>query len=195
MAVTGMVMGVSTAAVARAETLVIPPRPGQVGIGVQGQYGTLLNTGTFGELYSSGPGLTVRIRYRMRYERAIGLSFESERFDARVTPAAGSQDPKSSSFFDAGIEVYQLYNTRTKTTRMLNLGVGIAKATVKLADGETAFLTNGDGAYLSAGAGVERFFWQSWAVDFSTRYKAVFIDSKVNHDLQASLGLIVYASY
>src|SRR5207244_719777 len=68
---------------ARGAVVVTPPRPGQVGIGIQGQYGTLLNSGGIGDQFGSGPGIAVRLRYRMRYERGIGLSFESQRFDVR----------------------------------------------------------------------------------------------------------------
>jgi hypothetical protein len=52
-----------------------------------------------------------------------------------------------------------------------------------------------DGVYVSAGAGLERFIYRSWALDLSTRYMAVFAGGKANHDLQASLGFIFYASY
>jgi hypothetical protein len=88
-----------------------------------------------------------------------------------------------------------MFATRTRTHRMLSLGAGLAKIAVKLSDGETSFPTAGDGVYVSAGAGIEHFFWQSWAIDLSSRYLAVFHDGKPNHDVQAALGLIFYASY
>jgi len=44
------------------------------------------------------------------------------------------------------------------------------------------------------GSGSNGFFWQSIAFDFGARYQAIFLDGKVNHDLQASVGLIFYAS-
>ena len=68
---------------AGAKTLIIPPRPGQVGLSVQGGYADLMTQGRLGEDYGNGPVLAVRVRYRMRYERAFGLSFEGQRFDAR----------------------------------------------------------------------------------------------------------------
>jgi hypothetical protein len=190
----GIAAGIALGADAHAEWIVVPPRPGQVGLGVQAQYGTLLKSGSFGEEYSSGPGVAVRVRYRLRYERAIGMSFESQGFDARVDPA-GDYDPLKSSFFTAGVEFYQMFNTRTRTTKMLSLGAGLAKISVKLNDGETAFPSGGDGVFVSAGAGVEHFFWQGLAYDVSTRYMTVIQDRKVNHDFQVSVGLIVYASY
>src|SRR5262249_44814285 len=69
---------------ARAEGPTVLPRPGQGGVGIQGGYGSLLKNGEVGSLFDSGPPIGIRLRYRMRYERAIGLSFEGQRFDIRV---------------------------------------------------------------------------------------------------------------
>ena len=77
------VIAISMPIAQEAEAVVVPPSPGQVGFGVQGQYGMMLESGTLGSDFESGPGLTVRLRYRMRYERAIGLSFEGQNFDIR----------------------------------------------------------------------------------------------------------------
>jgi hypothetical protein len=187
-------IGWFSADTALAERIVTPPRPGQVGIGLQGQYGTMLESGNFGSDYGQGPGLAVRLRYRMRYERGLGLSFEGQRFDARVAPT-GRDSVASASFFTAGADFYQMFGTRTRTTKMLSLGAGLAKVTVKTEGGENVYPVSGDGPYLSAGAGLERFFWRSWAADLSTRYMAVFHDGEVNHDFQISVGLIIYAAY
>jgi hypothetical protein len=181
---------------------IVLPRPGQVGLGAQGQFGTLLESGKIGEDFGSGPGFAVRLRYRMRYERALGLSFESHTFDARNPDELASESTydslnnirrKSTTLVLSGVEFYQMFGTRTRTTKMLSAGIGLAQATIKLTDGETAY--PGDGLYLSAGAGLEHFFWRSWAFDLGTRYLAVFQDGKANHDLQVGLGLVFYASY
>lgn len=178
---------------AHAQGNVVLPRPGQVGLGVQGQYGTLLKSGEVGSLFDSGPGLAVRLRYRMRYERAIGLSFESQEFDARRTFSDSLFAPKTATAVLTGFEVYQMFGTRTRTTKMVSVGLGLAQITYELVDGEKTF--PGDGMYLSAGAGIERFLYRNWALDLSTRYQAVFHRSKVNHDLHAAVGVIFYASY
>ena len=86
--VAGLVMTVVGAGGVGAAVIVVPPRPGQVGLSVQGQYGTLMESGDIGKNFGSGPGLAVRLRYRMRYERGFGLSFESHAFDARVNGLA-----------------------------------------------------------------------------------------------------------
>ena len=201
--VAGGLLALATAP--EAKTLVIPPRPGQVGLSVQGQYGTLLTSGGLGEDFANGPGLAVRIRYRMRYERAIGLSFEAQQFDVRTDatftdpitgapiPADTTIAPARAKLITSGIDFYKLFGTRTNTTRMLSAGFGLAQVHFDLNDEETTFPP--DGFYLSAGGEVERFFWRSWAWDLSVRYMAVFQDGSTNHEFQAALGLIVYASY
>lgn len=177
---------------AHAKRHVEPPRAGQVGIGLQGQFGTLLQTGKIGDEFGSGPGLTVRVRYRMRYERALGLSFESQRFDAR-SPNDSLGAVTRATLVLSGIDFYQLFGTRTTAHKMLSVGAGLAQ--VSEDTNNAGVFYPGDGVYLSFGAGVEQFFWNSWAFDLSTRYMTLFQEGKVNHDLQLSLGLIFYASY
>ena len=194
----GVIAGLALAVPPCGAWVVIPPRAGQVGLGIQGQYGAMLESGSLGKEYNSGAGLAVRLRYRMRYERGIGLSFESQSFDARRFPAISTERdtaPDRVRLFTAGPEVYQMFGTRSRDHKMVSVGAGLAKVAVKLGDGETVFPSAGDGVYVSAGAGVEHFFWQSWAYDLSGRYLAVFHDRKPNHDFQISLGLIFYASY
>ena len=209
--VTGLVlllvtlMSASLDADARASTIVALPRPGQVGVGVSGLYGTLTKGGEVGSQFGSGPGLAVRLRYRMRYERGFGLAFENHGCDVRpgdfkdlggvdTTYAAGNEfASKRVELFLYGVDFYQMSGTRTKTTRMVSVGAGIAHPVVKLYGGEAQYPWS-DGAYLSAGAGVERFFWQGLAWDLGARYQAVFINGKTNHDFQVSAGVIFYAS-
>ncbi|MBI5709356.1 MAG: outer membrane beta-barrel protein [Candidatus Eisenbacteria bacterium] len=197
-------MALSCAAEAHARVIVVPPRPGQVGLGLSGLYGTLLQTGDFGDNFGSGPGVAVRLRYRMRFERGFGLTFESHGYDPRsdakfkdsftdsLLPPGGPFTPKSLTLQLFGVDFYQMSGTRTRTTRMLSVGAGLARASRALNDGETDY--PGDGFYVSAGAGVERFFWQSWAYDLGARYHAIFQGGRANHDLQVSAGLVFYAS-
>ncbi|MEO5988111.1 MAG: outer membrane beta-barrel protein [Candidatus Eisenbacteria bacterium] len=188
---------------ASAANTIILPRAGQVGVGIQGQYGTLLKQGDFGEEFGSGPGLAIRLRYRMRYERAFGLTFESQMLDAR---APGRAQTAFTALEDsarrdrlavnlAGLEFYQLFGSRTRTVKMVSAGVGLAQISARLDNGETQYPDKGDGVFVSLGAGVERFFYRSWAWDLSTRYHAIFHDGKTNHDIQGSLGIIFYAAY
>ena len=190
----GLVALAAAGAPAHAEWIIVPPRAGQAGIAVEGQYGGLLKSGGVGRDFGNGPGLAVRLRYRMRYERGLGLSFESERFDARSKSSEVTAQ-KFVTLYNYGFDVYQMFGTRTRTTRWLSAGLGLVQSRITLNDNEIQIPLSSDGAYVSGAAGVERFVWQSWAIDLSARYLTVFLDGKTNHDLQASLGLIVYASY
>ena len=190
------------AGVAGAATSIVLPKPGQVGIGFGAGYGGFASGENVGNVFGNGPSFCVRGRYRMRYERAIGLSFEGQQLDARLpAPLFDPADqstvaPTRLSLITSGVEFYQMFGTRTHTTRMLMVGAGIAQMRAKDNTGEIDLVTNGgDGVYVSGGGGVERFFYRSWAYDLSARYLAVFRDGKPNHDLQAALGVIFYASY
>ena len=188
---------------ARAADTLVLPRAGQVGIGVQPEFGSVLSSGDLGEEFGSGPGIAVRLRYRMRFERAMGLSFEAHSLDAREPSGrAGAFDALTDNslrdrlqLLTAGFEFYQMFDTRERTTKMLSAGVGLAQMSAHLTNGDTQYPIGGDGVYLSAGAGLERFVFRSLAWDLSTRYFAIFHDGTVNHDLQISLGMIFYAAY
>lgn len=197
------IAAVAGVAPSRADVVVVPPRPGQVGLAVQGSYGTLLQSGQLGESFGSGPGLSIRLRYRMRYERGFGLSFESQSFDTRTNaiqrdvfgtpvPADSAIAPTRLTLGLYGIDFYQMFGTRTRTTKMLSVSAGVARLSRNLNDGETDF--PGDGVFVSGGAGLERFVWQSWGYDLTGRYYAVFREGQVNHNFQIALGLVFYAS-
>jgi len=193
------------AAPARAASSIVLPRSGQVGIGVSGSFGTFLPVGELGNEFGSGPGLSVKLRYRMRFERAIGLTFDAERMNSRdPSGAAGAFDSLTDApavlrdymkMVTAGFEFYQLFNTRERTVQYLSAGAGLAQITAHLTDGETQVPIAGDALFVSFGAGFERFFFHSWAWDMNFKYKPVLHDGKVNHDLQAQIGLMFYAGY
>lgn len=193
------------AGVASAENNIILPRAGQVGIGIQAQGGTLLSSGNLGSEFGGGGGLAVRVRYRMRFERAIGLTFDVQQLSARENSGrAGAFDSLTDApavlrdrlkFVTSGVEFYQMFDTRERTVKHLSAGVGLAQVSAHLTNGETQFPIAGDGIYLSAGAGLERFVFKSWAWDLSSRYMAIFHDGKMNHDVQLQAGLIFYAAY
>jgi hypothetical protein len=206
MVVVTLALVATAAGTAVAGPLVVPPRPGQVGLSVAGSYGTLLKSGTIGEQFGSGAGMVVRLRYRARYERGWGLTFESHNLELRDLetvrsyaqpgtswPAGDDLAYKKATVYLYGVDFYQMFQTRTKTPLMLNAGAGLAHAILTANNTDTEYPFS-DGPYVSVGAGVERFFWQSLAFDVGARYAAVFLGDKVNHDLHASIGLIYYAS-
>jgi hypothetical protein len=168
------------------------PRPGTIGIGVQGQYGVLLESGTFGDQFDSGAAYSFRLRYRMRYARALGLSFESQNFDAVVSSNVDTAF-QSLRLVTSGVELYQFSDPREPTQRYLSLGIGLYQSSVKQVNKEIFYFLEPDGFYGSVGAGVERFLWRSWALDLSVRYMAILNDGKVNNDIQGQAGIIFYA--
>jgi hypothetical protein len=132
----------------------------------------------------------------MRYERALGLTFENQRFEIRTPEEFAPDSLPGRTRVNAvlsGAEFYRMFGTRTRTVKMVMVGAGIAQTSGRFRNSETFY--PGDGAYLSAGFGVERFLFKSWALDFSTRYVALFIPDDRAHDVQAALGLMFYASY
>ncbi len=201
---TGWKSGV-LAAIAAGASLILPahalgatvvlPRPGEVGFAVLPQYGTLLKGGELGEDFGSGAGFALRLRYRMRYERGLGLTFERQGFNPRKK-SVDDTAAKNLTVLLTGVEIYQMFGTRTRTVKMLSAGVGLAQASQKLNDGQTQVSGPGvgDGFYVGLGGEIEYFFWQSWAMDFSLRYHAVILHETTNHDVQISAGLILYAS-
>jgi len=190
----GAALALSTARPARAALPVILPRPGQIGFTIQGGYGTLLKTGNLGDEFGSGGGLAVRVRYRMKYERAVGLSFETQTLDARA-PADSMFARTSATTILSGLDFYQMFNTDDRTQSLLSFGAGLAQVHYTLRDGETEYPDQGDGLYLAAGGGIERFVYRSFALDFTARYTMIFQAQKVNQGIQALAGMIFYVAY
>jgi hypothetical protein len=199
-----VVLATAIAAMLRAGAVdaarVVLPRPGQVGVELQGGYGTLLKSGDLSKDFGNGPTLGVRLRYRMRYERALGLSFENQRFEIRIPeefdPATIPGQPPlpgrtKINVVLSGLEFYQMFGTRTRTTRMIGIGAGLAQTSGRTLNNETFF--PGDGAYINATLAAERFFFRSLAFDLSARYQLLFLPENREHDVQGALGLIFYA--
>jgi hypothetical protein len=190
---------------AHAVTIVLP-RAGQAGVGLQFQGGGLAETGELGNEFGAGVGFgAVRLKYRTRYERAAGISFETRRLDGRghfVTPSAflvgagaDSVPLTAVTLQTFGADLYQFFGSRTRTQGFLSVSGGLAKINAWSKSGDPVYPIAGDGVFLGVGAGLERFVYRSWAVDFSTRYAAIFLDGSTNHDVQVALGMIFYAAY
>lgn len=201
------VLVLAAATQARATNIVLP-RSGQVGIGVQGQFGALLDAGKLGQEFGAGGNLAIRLKYRMRYERAMGLTFEQIKLDSRAPssdstrafatpdPDHPTQDPREwMQATTEGFEVYQFFGTRTKMPRYVGAGVGLAQISAHLQDGGTQYPYFPDGYYVSACAGLERFVYRSWAIDLTGRYMGLLQDGSMNHHFHAALGMIFYAAY
>jgi hypothetical protein len=208
-ALASLLMLALSAGAARAANTIVLPRAGQIGVGIQAQGGTLLSTGALGKEFGAGAGLAVHVRYRMRFERAMGLTLDLQNLKSRK-PSGGPGGAFDSTtaptdppgllrdrvkLATAGVEFYQMFDTRERTVKMLSAGAGLVQLSAHLNNGETAFPLAGDGVFVSAGGGLERFFFHSWAWDLGARYMAIFHDGKLNHDIQLQTGLIFYAAY
>lgn len=198
-------LSVGFAGSVQAANAIVLPRSGQVGLGIQAQGGTMLSSGDLGTEFGTGPGLLVRVRYRMRFERAIGLTFDTQRLSARESSGrAGAFDSLTDApatlrdrlkLVTAGVEFFQLFDTRERTTKYVSAGAGLVQMSAHLTNGETQYPIAGDGVFISAGAGLERFVFRSMAWDLGARYMAIFHDGQMNHDLQLQAGVIFYAAY
>jgi len=193
---TTLALALATGAASAAPSNIQPPRPGQVGFVGAGQYGTFFKSGDLAKLFGGGGGYLVRARYRMRYERAVGVSFERQGFQVR-DPADSAFAFKTMTTIVSALDIYQMFGTRTPTVKYLSASLGLAQNTIKLNDGETVVNGTyaGDGFVVGVGAGFERFVWQSWDVDLSARYYAMFHLGHANHEVQLSLGVGFYAGY
>lgn len=194
-AVMAMTAALALAGTSEAANVVLP-RPGQIGFSGEGHLGTLTRGGEYGKLFGTGTGLAIRVRYRMRYERGLGLSFERQGFEVRDkvdTTAA----PRTLTLQTATLDVYQMFGTRTNTVRMLSASLGLSQGTQKLEGGETKVggVGTGDALVLGLGGGLERFVWQSWALNAGVRYYAHLHQQKVNHAVHVYAGAIFYAGY
>jgi hypothetical protein len=187
---------------AHAAARVEPPRAGQVGLGLQLSYGSLLKSGDTGNEFGSGGSYAVRVRYRMRYQRAIGFSFEAHHYDVREPqPYVAGQDstilPDRLDTSLAGLDFYQMFGTRTANVSYVLVSGGVAIERVALNDGETEISGkfSGDGLYVGVGGGLERFVWRAVALDASARYYGIFREGRPHQSVQAQLGFIFYAGY
>lgn len=200
-----LILWAASVAPAQAANTIVLPRAGQVGLSITGVGGTMFSAGDYGQEFGAGGGLAIRLRYRMRFERAMGLTFDMQRLGSRSrTGAETAFDSLTDApavlrdqlrLNSAGIEFYQLFDTRDRTVKSISAGFGLTQVNAKLTNGEIQYPIAGDGIYLSAGAGLERFFFRSWAWDLGTRYRAIFHDGTINHDVQLHAGLVFYAAY
>jgi hypothetical protein len=194
--VAGMLLAGLTASTAAHAWVVVPPRPGQLGVSLDGQYGSFFKTGGLGSEFGAGPGLGVRVRYRMKYDRAIGLSFESTDYKVRNNADTTFADNKA-TLLNSSVEFYQLFGTDGKTTRMISGGFGLTQVSKTLNDGEKKLGGDdvSDGMFIAIGAGLERFVVQSFGIDFNAHYEMIFQNGSTNQLFEVGIGLVFYAGY
>jgi len=203
----GALAVILAASTARAQDTSPPPAPpsgfrprvvrdGTLSLGMQGQYGTLVGTSGFGAEYNHGPSLGVRVRYRFAEDQAVGVSFETQRYDAKVD-SAGQFAPKWLNAITTSIEYYNYFQTRKRTPQYLMIGAGLLQSRRHLNDSEVDF--PGDGGVIILGAGAEYWWKRTLTFELSARYNG-FIHSNetgattLTHGFQAGIGFHFYTS-
>jgi opacity protein-like surface antigen len=166
-------------------------RQGTIALTGMASYGTLLESGRYGQTFNSGIGLGFGLRYRTSYEAAVGVSFESQRFDARA-PGDSAAAAVRLNLVVTSLDYYRFFSHRSRVPRYLVLGVGLVQARQTDADGELEY--PGDGGMFKVGGGIEYWMSRSLTADLNVRYNGVFSNSRLDHDFQIGLGLNFYTS-
>jgi opacity protein-like surface antigen len=202
----GALVLVLAASTARAQESSPPPAPpsgfrprvvreGTLSLGMQGEYGTMLGNSGFGAEYNHGPSLAVRVRYRFAEDQAVGVSFEAQRFDAKVD-SVSEFAPKYLNALTTELEYYNYFQTRKRTPQYLMIGAGLLQTRRHLNDSEVDF--PGDGGVLTLGAGAEYWWKRTLTFELSLRYNGLIHNdngtTNVTHSMQAGLGFHFYTS-
>jgi opacity protein-like surface antigen len=167
-----------------------PVRNGTVSLGGAALYGTLFG-GQFSDEFKSGLGVGFNIRYRTAPDQALGLGFDSQIFAVK-TVSDSAAAPDRLQFIVTTFDYYKFFSVRKRMPAYLVLGAGIAQTRITDVDGEKEF--PGDGGAFKVGAGLEYWIFRSMTLDAGVRYHGLLLQSQLNHQLQATLGLNFYAS-
>jgi len=168
-----------------------PVRNGTVSLGGAALYGTLFGGGLFSDEFKSGLGVGFNLRYRTAPDQALGLGFESQVFAVK-TEADSAAAHDRLQFIVTTFDYYKFFSVRKRMPAYLVLGAGIAQTRITDVDGEKEF--PGDGGAFKVGAGLEYWIFRSMTLDAGVRYHGLLLQSQLNHQMQASLGLNFYAS-
>jgi opacity protein-like surface antigen len=187
LAVLGALAWAASAIPARADFAPRPVREGTLSIGLYGLGGALV-AGSLSETYDTGLGFAVRLRYRTARESALGLSFESQRYNAKQAPQDAT-DPEWVTVVNSILEYQHYFRVQKRGTRYLSAGVGLAQLRRRLESEETDF--PGDGAVFALGAGTEIWWGRSLTVDLGLRYNGMLrsVDGISYYDQAIALGL------
>ena len=185
---------------ARAQTAEPAPEPGfrprivrggTVALYGAGQYGTLVGSGRFADVFDRGLGLGFALKYRNSQESSLGLGFEAHRFDAKVEPDSAFA-PRTLQLVLTTLDYYRHFNVRSRSPRYLVVGAGLMQSRQENRNEEREY--PGDGGVFKLGGGVEYWLNRTLTLDFGLRYYGVLSQSAMNHDVQAALGIDFYTS-
>jgi hypothetical protein len=177
-----------------------------ISLGIQGQYGVLGGNAdpipddpakaAWASLVEFGEGLAVRIRYSTARNRAIGLSFEDQRF--RRKDGLDDTHPKQIQLTQILFEYYLYFSRPKRTTQYMVLGAGFHRPAVRI---ETEDVTGreleevtypGINLTLVAGVGLEHFVGRRTSVDLSLRGYGMNSDPTRSLSGEVALGIHYY---
>jgi opacity protein-like surface antigen len=165
-------------------------RSGTVSLGGQLLYGLLLG-GPFSDDFNNGLGAGFNLRYRTAQDQAFGISFEAHNFGTKA-PSDSAAGHDKLQIIVTTVDYTKFGSIRSRMPKYFQLGAGIAQTRLTDNDGEKEY--PGDGGVFKLGAGMEYWANRSLSLDLGVRYYGVLLRSKLNHDLQVSLGFNFYTS-
>lgn len=168
-----------------------PVRSGTVSLGGGLNYGFLVGSSRFSEVFNNGLGGGASLRYRSGPEQAFGLSFESHSFAAKSPPDSAAA-PASLQFVVTTLDYFHYFNTRRRMPRHIVVGAGLMQSRQKDANDEREF--PGDGGVFKLGAGTEYWLTRTLTAELALRYYGVLSQSELTHDFQIALGIHFYTS-
>jgi opacity protein-like surface antigen len=161
---------------------------GTLSVGVQGQYGYLVGDAPPADDFDQGAGYDLRLRYYLGNDRALGISMESQKFDAVPQEATGVQ-PREMTVALMTLD-YLFYFQRASTlSRYVTAGVGVHHPSRDFQNGSEV---GPDGLVLTVGAGLEYFFHRVASVDVCVRGYGLFGQGGLLGSGEAAIGLNFY---
>jgi len=177
-----------------------------ISIGIQGQYGLLGGAndpipddtakGSWGSLFDYGEGIALRIRYSTARNRAVGLSFEDQRF--RQKGEFNDSYPDQLQLTQVLGEYYMYFRRPKKVTQYVVVGAGFHRPAIRI---QTTDVNNreleetrfpGMSITIMAGVGMEYFFSRQASIDVSLRGYGVNSDPSRSGAGEIALGVHYY---
>ncbi|MCX5799813.1 MAG: hypothetical protein NTX17_00235 [Candidatus Eisenbacteria bacterium] len=143
---------------------------GTLTVGAQVQQCLLVGDAPPTDDFDSGTGFAMRLRYYLGNNRAFGISFESQVFDAVPAPVS---DDQPRGFKDAIVMADYLFyfDRESSLSRYVVVGLGLHHPGRDYRSGSEV---GPDGLAASLGGGLEYFFHRSTSVDVSVRGYGLF---------------------
>jgi opacity protein-like surface antigen len=147
--------------------------PGAINLNLFAAYGSLTGNSRFGLDFNAGAGFGVNLRYTAAEHWALGLIFNSQRYQKRDDAANVDLIDKLVMTMVLG-EVYYYPNRESSASWYFVGGIGFYRPEIR-EQGEVVVFP-GENLALQAGLGSELFIGETWGVDVSGRGFAYYGD-------------------